>query len=183
MSDAAFDRLTEPQREALRLVARGFESKEIARILGISPYAVDTRVTRAVRILGATGRKEAARQLSAFEESTYEPLVYEPPYADIPPSPRHAEPDTTWVRQQETDRGNRMQEELALYIPPVRLSRKIKGWPFPTTGRPENDLSMAEIVIAVVIAAILCGVVGLGLISIGLAVLESAARFIKLIHS
>jgi DNA-binding CsgD family transcriptional regulator len=183
MRNAAFDRLTEPQREALRLVARGFESKEIARVLGISPYAVDTRVTRAVRILGATGRKEAARQLAAFEETTYEPLVYEPSYADIPPSPGHAEPEAAWVRQQTTDRGNRVQEELALYVPPVQLSRRIKAWPFPTAGRPDNDLGMVEIVIAVVIAAILCGVIGLGLISIGLAVLESAARFIRLIHS
>lgn len=183
MTEVAFERLTEPQREALRLVARGFESKEIARILGISPYAVDTRVTRAVRILGANGRKEAARQFAAFEETTYEPLVYEPPYADISVLPGHAEPETDWDRQQEADRENRVQEEMTLYVPPTRIPRSIKGWPFPTVGRPHNDLGMVEIVIAVVIAAILCGVIGLGLISIGLAVLESAARFIKLIHS
>ena len=78
-----FDRVTEPQRECLRLVLTRHNSKEIAQTLGVSPVTVDKRIGRAVATLGVGTRFEAARLLAAHEGGTYQPLVYQP--ADIVP--------------------------------------------------------------------------------------------------
>jgi DNA-binding CsgD family transcriptional regulator len=70
--------LTEGQKACLRLVDDHHTSKEIARILGISPFTVDQRLDAARRKLNAESRKEAAKIFSSFDESISEPLVYEP---------------------------------------------------------------------------------------------------------
>jgi DNA-binding CsgD family transcriptional regulator len=84
------DKLTEGQKDCLRLVKLHLSSKEIARELGISPHTVDQRLKRAGTILEATTRFEAARMLSAREGSAffearpatqapYQSLVYQSP--------------------------------------------------------------------------------------------------------
>lgn len=83
MTTARFDRVTEPQRECLRLVLTRHNSKEIAQSLGVSPVTVDKRIGRAVGTLGVATRFEAARLLAEHESGTYQPLVYQPP--DIVP--------------------------------------------------------------------------------------------------
>ncbi|MEN2787071.1 sigma factor-like helix-turn-helix DNA-binding protein [Sphingomonas qilianensis] len=88
MTDAQFDRVTELQRECLRLVLTRHNSKEIAQVLGISPVTVDKRIGRAVSTLGVATRFEAARLLAAHESGTYQPLVYQPP--DIVPGAKPA---------------------------------------------------------------------------------------------
>lgn len=60
--------LTGRQRQCLRLVASGQSSKEIAETLGgISHNTVDLHLKRAVKILGVSNRREAARLLVASE--------------------------------------------------------------------------------------------------------------------
>ncbi|MFN7400409.1 MAG: helix-turn-helix domain-containing protein [Sandaracinobacter sp.] len=66
-NDLALARLTEPQRECLRLVMAGYKSKEIAHALGIGVDAVNKRIAGAKETLGAPSRFAAARQLAAFE--------------------------------------------------------------------------------------------------------------------
>jgi DNA-binding CsgD family transcriptional regulator len=66
-NDDAVEKLTEAQREALRLVMAGYQSKEIARELGIGVDAVNKRLAAAKTVLGASTRFAAARQLTAFE--------------------------------------------------------------------------------------------------------------------
>ncbi|WP_168371689.1 helix-turn-helix domain-containing protein [Sphingomonas sp. Leaf357] len=85
-----FDRVTEPQRECLRLVLTRRNSKEIALALGISPHTVDKRLERAIAAIGATSRFDAARMLGEYEgappapaPAAYEPFVYQSP--DIVP--------------------------------------------------------------------------------------------------
>ena len=84
-----FDRVTEPQRECLRLVLTRRNSKEIALALGISSHTVDKRLERAIATIGATSRFDAARLLGEYEgiapapAATYEPFVYQSP--DIVP--------------------------------------------------------------------------------------------------
>ena len=71
--------LTEGQIACLRLVDGHHTSKEIARILGISPFTVDQRLDAARKKLGASSRKDAARIFARMEASgIYEPLVYHP---------------------------------------------------------------------------------------------------------
>ncbi len=66
-NDDAVRKLTEAQREALRLVMAGYQSKEIARELGIGVDAVNKRLAAAKTVLGAPTRFAAARLLTAFE--------------------------------------------------------------------------------------------------------------------
>lgn len=60
-------RLSEGQKECLRLVLIHMTSKEIARHLGISSHTVDQRIRYAIRILGARSRMQAALRLSEAE--------------------------------------------------------------------------------------------------------------------
>jgi DNA-binding CsgD family transcriptional regulator len=67
MSGGNIEKLTERQKECLRLIVRGFETKEAARELGISPTAVVERLRSARRALGVETSREAARLLAAAE--------------------------------------------------------------------------------------------------------------------
>lgn len=70
--------LSEGQKACLRLVDDHHTSKEIARILGISPFTVDQRLDAARRKLKAASRKDAAKIFAAMEQgSISEPFVYE----------------------------------------------------------------------------------------------------------
>lgn len=76
--DTGSDQLTEPQKACLRYVLTHHSSKEIALLLGISPSAVDKRIERAVQILGASSRFDAARRLASAEGAwTSDPLPCE----------------------------------------------------------------------------------------------------------
>ena len=61
-------RLTPRQKDCLRLVARGLQSKSIARELGISPLRVDKHISDSRKILGVSDRAEAARLLGVWEQ-------------------------------------------------------------------------------------------------------------------
>lgn len=78
-------KLTEPQREVLRYVAKGYESKEIGKQLGLSHHSVNRRIERAIQALGVTTRKEAARYLANAEGKAYEPLAHNPIHPTNPP--------------------------------------------------------------------------------------------------
>jgi DNA-binding CsgD family transcriptional regulator len=60
-------RLTDRQKDCLRLVAHGFTSKEIGRQLDLSPSTVDNHILLATQTLGAASRAEAARFLTSAE--------------------------------------------------------------------------------------------------------------------
>lgn len=92
MTALRFDRVTEPQRECLRLVLTRRNSKEIALALDISSHTVDKRLGRACATLGVTNRFEAARLLAGHEGApvppapeAYETLVYQSPDV-VPPA-------------------------------------------------------------------------------------------------
>ena len=61
--------LSEGQRSCLRLVARGMSSKEIARATGLSHNTVDTYIKRALPVIGASNRRDAARIVVKSEQS------------------------------------------------------------------------------------------------------------------
>lgn len=67
MDQLNVDKLTDRQKDCLRLVAQGFTSKEIGRLLDLSPSTVDNHVTSAVQSLGAPNRGSAARALAEIE--------------------------------------------------------------------------------------------------------------------
>ncbi len=79
MSNKLQPNLTEGQKACLRLVDEHHTSKQIARILGISPFTVDQRLDAARRKLEAASRKDAAKIFSAMDGGAIsQPFVYEP---------------------------------------------------------------------------------------------------------
>ena len=56
--DPALDQLTAREQEVLRLIARGYAYKEIARELSISPKTVETHVSAVLRKLQLSNRHE-----------------------------------------------------------------------------------------------------------------------------
>ena len=75
MAGTALAGLTERQRQVLDLLIEHKSSKEIARVLGISPHTVDQRIRFAREKLGARSRGEAAvtyrRLLETCGQTTY----------------------------------------------------------------------------------------------------------------
>jgi DNA-binding CsgD family transcriptional regulator len=67
MDDATIQRLTDRQKDCLRLVAQGYTSKEIGRALDLSPSTVDNHILTAVQSMSANSRGEAARSLAGLE--------------------------------------------------------------------------------------------------------------------
>lgn len=123
MSDP-IDELTEGQKECLRLFYARYDAKEIARRLDIAPATVHQRLTAARKKLGVAKSMEAARLLVQAEDSA---SVYDRMLYDgssIAAAPEHL---PNWVER----------------LP----------WPFPTRWRPENDLSLPELLIAIVALA------------------------------
>jgi DNA-binding CsgD family transcriptional regulator len=65
--ESAAKRLTERQKECLRLVAQGLETKEIARLLDLTPAAVTERLRAARTTFGVGTSREAARRLQQID--------------------------------------------------------------------------------------------------------------------
>lgn len=78
--------LTVKQREVLDLLIQHKTSKEISRLLGISPHTVDQRIMLARGKLGVTSRSEVAQAYRRLLE-TYEQPVYELSHIGFPPLP------------------------------------------------------------------------------------------------
>lgn len=74
--------LTDKQRAVLDLLVEHKSSKEIARILGISPYTVDQRIMASRQKLGVSSRGEAARTYGQLLELCGKP-AYRYPYVAI----------------------------------------------------------------------------------------------------
>lgn len=80
MKPERLERLTDKQRECLRLVFMHRSSKEIARELGIGVDAVDQRIKTAMRSLDVESRTDAALMLAQHEGlGPYQRLVYQMP--------------------------------------------------------------------------------------------------------
>ena len=84
MDATPIDRLSERQKECLRLVWRHQSSKDIARQLGLSNHTVDDYLRKAIRTLDATDRIDAARRLHDTETDTPQSLMLQPQSIDEP---------------------------------------------------------------------------------------------------
>ena len=135
--------LTAGERECLRLVNKLQSSKQIARILGISPHTVDQRMRVACRKIGASNRVEAALMLAEYE-ALNGPLPTNSPIADIasdgPGFPQLTAGEATYdthvlpnIRQ---PYGSDFSDG------PERAARF--GAPLPLAGRRENDLTLSQ---------------------------------------
>jgi DNA-binding CsgD family transcriptional regulator len=142
MSRNPVARLTEGQRDVLRMVNRHMETKEIARALGISPDGVNQRIKTAMRTLGVNKRRDAALLLAGAEETeTYQPLVHPP--LDIVPGPVSATfgPSTESGQERGPASIGAMREEQAAFEAGPRFRQRPFRLPLPGRGGRPDDLS------------------------------------------
>lgn len=105
MTDSATEKLTDAQRDCLRLVLAHHNSKEIARELGVSPHTVDQRLRIAMRILQVPSRFEAARKFARLEAGArYQPLIYQ--MSDVERDTKNGKPDSSTGRIASDKRGS-----------------------------------------------------------------------------
>ncbi len=109
-------RLTEQQRACLRHVYAHLTSKEIAPIMGIEPGSVDQHIKAAMKTLGVTDRRTAARIFAEYEGRDEPPLVaYPPMQASSPTDPYNFVPPIVSGWQPHEAAGGSMREEQAFF--------------------------------------------------------------------
>jgi DNA-binding CsgD family transcriptional regulator len=121
MDNVTIQRLTERQKECLRLVAQGYTSKEIGRALDLSPSTVDNHILTAVQSVSANSRGEAARSLASIEARQK--------------LPRESQP---LVESAQTGFLSVSAEASAL------TAQGRKFWSLPPVGGQKNELDSAE---------------------------------------
>ncbi|MBU4433729.1 MAG: helix-turn-helix transcriptional regulator [Alphaproteobacteria bacterium] len=132
-------RLTQRERECLRLVDRHMSSKEIARELGLSKHTVDWHLDKARRRLGAPDRYAAARLVS----DRASPI----PPSDTPP-PIGSGSDTSRLGQPSPSRSHDGPDEGAPNdrVEPPSEGRDRAGHPSASgRGALSPDLADAEL--------------------------------------
>lgn len=142
-------RLTEKQKECLRLVAKNLNTKQIARQIGKSDHAVDQRIRQALRALGVADRFQAARILTKVEAAaTYQPLIYQ--------SEGVAEPTKTalFEEQGSTEAMAAQVREAGPRIPPL--------------GGSDNDLDLQQRIKLVLTIALMLGGTMAAIVAAGL---------------
>jgi DNA-binding CsgD family transcriptional regulator len=161
-------KLTEAQREALRYVQQGYEAKEIARELGISPHAVTERLRSARRIMGTTSSRIAARRLLQAEgKAAYMPYV-DTPIVVVPP--RDLPPDqATYNASGEAPAleaaGVATQNAEPDLAAPQGMS-SLLAWPFPTERRPYNDLTAQQTLTMTLVLTIILGLAAISAVTL-----------------
>jgi DNA-binding CsgD family transcriptional regulator len=155
-------RLSAGQKHCLRLVLQGYEAKEIARMLGTSPGAVHERLRAARRILDVSSSREAARILAHHEQGeAYTPFVAEPIGIEAGSSPDILVPTIT-SRSARGGPGAAFLNESQAHFQSAHVERqRAFPWPFPSAGRPTNDLTILQILNAVLALSIGLGIAAL----------------------
>ncbi len=139
MDEQKLARLTDRQKDCLRLVGQGFTSKEIGRLLDLSPSTVDNHITVAVQSIEAPNRGAAARAL--LLEETRQKLPRQS--AELASAPDIPKPQPFREVESATSIGG-----FALSLPPVGGKRNdLDG-----TSRSLRILQVAVVAAVVAIA-------------------------------
>ncbi|OYX05605.1 MAG: helix-turn-helix transcriptional regulator [Caulobacter vibrioides] len=144
LSDQAegLHRLTERERECLRLVDRHMSSKEIARELGLSKHTVDWHLDKARRRLGASDRYDAARRMSDRAHQGPSP----PPIASGSDPARLGEATSARSARGVEEGDPRERVDPAFGTDPLSEGRHWQGGPFATgSGELPPGLATAEL--------------------------------------
>ena len=141
MDAERIERLTDKQRECLRMVYRHMETKEIARVLGLGPDAVTQRIKTAMKTLGVDRRRDAARILAEAEGLVpYPRQVYPSRDIAIAPGPETIAPPSNGGLHESAFEGRGVMEEQVGFTV-LRPSRP-RGFqvPLPFWGSRPSDL-------------------------------------------
>ena len=141
MDAERIERLTDKQRECLRMVHRHMETKEIARVLGLSPDAVTQRIKTAMKTLGVDRRRDAALILAEAEGLVpYPRQVYPSRDIAIAPEPGTIAPPSDGGLHESAFEGRGVMEEQAGFT--LLLPSRPRGlqMPLPFRGSRPSDL-------------------------------------------
>jgi DNA-binding CsgD family transcriptional regulator len=156
MSNDRLARLTEAQREVLRLWHVRKSAKQIGRELGITHWAVNERLRSARRALGVGSSGEAAAMLASWEEGeAYKRVVCDPPA--VAPA---AEQAMFSAPGNEPERPFEVREERVPFQA-TRLASTLR-LPLPRFRGERNDLSIRT------------RLLWIGLITVGVAITVAA---------
>jgi DNA-binding CsgD family transcriptional regulator len=138
-------RLTERNREVLRLWYEGKEAKEIARLFNVTHHAINEHLRTSRRALNVATSKEAAAILVEFERTgTYKGLVYKPQGVAVDHSPAMIGGSKDEAEQQPlAGRRDAVREEQMSYRA-RGLSRLRWKLPFDPEGRLDHELTPGE---------------------------------------
>jgi DNA-binding CsgD family transcriptional regulator len=177
MEEDRLQRLTNAQREVLRLWHVRKSAKEIGRELGITHWAVNERLRSARRVLGVATSGEAARLLAEAEAGgAYKRLVCDPP--GIAPSVDHVMFSTPDEDGEEPSRARRRLEVREEQVPWGAADRGPR-LPLPRYRGDRNDLTIGRRLIWIGAIA-LGGVVILGaLITISSGVVRLVSQILR----
>jgi DNA-binding CsgD family transcriptional regulator len=162
MRGSGVARLSVGQKECLRLVLQGYEAKEIARMLATSPGAVHERLRAARRTLDVATSREAARILARHEQGeTYTPFVAEPIGIAAGSIPAMLDPTINSGSVGGGTGGAFLRESQAAFDSAHVERQRAFPWPIPSSGRPHNDLTTFQTIVAVLALTIGLGVAAL----------------------
>lgn len=154
-------RLTDTQRKCLRLVYAHLSSKEIAPRLGVEPGTVDQYIKAAMRTLGVSDRRAAARILAEHEGAATPPLVYQSPEIAGPAEPTKMSASNE--RGPEAALGEAMREEPTPFRLVEPSAARIR-LPFAQEGGGRNDLGWIQRLAWIAVIAILGALAYFGLV-------------------
>ena len=131
--------LTERQKECLRFVARGWEMKDIALELGISPDTVKNHLAAARRALGVWRSIDAARLLELAEPPSGSPIF--PSHSRVVPDARSSGLHHLSQSVADTPRTFNLHDSAR------ERPNEFEPWtvplPFPTRRGQRNELGIA----------------------------------------
>jgi len=177
-----FHRLTDAQRECLRLVYMRWQISEIAGKLDISIGAVNQRLKLARQTLGVASSLEAARLLAEHENL---PVDYIPTissrnavaFEELPGaghgSAENGDVEAGWPTWHE------MREPQAQYLAPAFHHRQ-QGWfrwPVPSQEGAANDFTVLQILFWVVAIALGAGAAVVVIVGVALSIQDAISRF------
>jgi DNA-binding CsgD family transcriptional regulator len=167
--DKRLSKLTQGQRDCLRLVGQYLSSKEIARVLDISPHTVDQRLKRATALLEVPTRFDAARLFMrhndvatapALDDQLYEPLVYQRPDLSNAAQIDNLDSSPGTLDRPGDEVGDELHEFQERYFANAsRVAPPPSIWSVLVGAQHDNELSVqARVVVMVLIA--MCAVMG-----------------------
>lgn len=149
--DVRLNKVTEREKEALRLLLQGFDVKTCARELGVTSNTITERLRSARTKLGVTSSREAARILLKAENpdhilygdrfSAVETVSVNLPFSSLPDQQAEVKSLATDSRVREAPLAFQLQPELFVPMPSLPLRQP---------GDTRNSLSKKQRAYAIV---------------------------------
>lgn len=149
------DRLTDREKEALRLLIKGYDVKSCAHALSVTPNTITERFRSARQKLGVTSSREAARMLARTENVDHR-FSGDRLYA-VEPKPVNTSfaflPDNR-VEAQISPSENRLREAPASFLMQPEFFTPLANLPLRKPGELRNGLTQKQRAFAIIDVAV-----------------------------